>query len=142
MIDTKTGAISLEAENFVIQPSLTREEYLSSPLAGAPVGGGVEPYSSFTAGAVEIAEHSFNLTLNFHGSVLTSLDLTANDERFGTSWADWSKEKELERKRFHDSWLARVLGNDRYPYEYDWGSVRSVYDEKAGFSYVSIKYRT
>lgn len=142
MIDTKTGAISLEAENFVIEPSLTREEYLSSPLAGAPVGSGVEPYGSFTSGTVEIAGHDFNLTLNFHGSDLTGLDLIANDERFGTSWADWSKEKELERKRFHDSWLAKVLGNDRYPYEYDWGSVRSFYNEKAGFSYVSIRYRT
>ena len=141
MIDTKTGAISLDGVDFVIHPALTREEYLSSPLAGARVNAGNEPYGSFTTGALEIMGHSFLLTLNFYDSDLTSVDLFADDERFGTSWADWSKEKELQRKRFHESWLGKVLGNDRYPYDYDWGSVASFYNEKAGFSYITVRYR-
>jgi hypothetical protein len=74
------------------------------------------------------------------GRVMT-VDLVATDDRFGTSWDEWSEEKELQRKRFHDSWLNEVLGNERYPYDYPWGRVASVYDPKAGFSYVSIKYR-
>lgn len=140
MIDIKTGAIFVEVLDFVVAPSLTREEYLSSPLAGAWLNG-VEPYASFTSGTLEIIGQPFNLTLDFHGSDLTSVNLFAIDERFGTSWADWSKEKELQRKRFHESWLNKVLGNDRYPYEYDWGSVESIYDGKSGFSYISIKYK-
>src|ERR1700754_124914 len=141
MIDTKTGAISVDEVDFVIHPALTREEYLSSPLAGARVNGGNEPYGSFSPGALEIMGDSFLLTLNFYGSHLTSVDLFANDKRFGTSWADWSKEKEIQRKRFHESWLGKVLGNDRYPYYYDWGSVESFYDEKGGFSYITVRYR-
>jgi hypothetical protein len=39
MIDTKTGAISVDGVDFVIHPALTREEYLSSPLAGARAEG-------------------------------------------------------------------------------------------------------
>ncbi|HEY6802426.1 MAG TPA: hypothetical protein VI306_02500 [Pyrinomonadaceae bacterium] len=141
MIDIKTGAISVDGVDFVIHPALTREEYLSSPLAGARVNGGNEPYGSFTTGVLEIMGDSFLLTLNFYGSDLTSVDLFADDERFGTSWADWSKEKELERKRFHESWLGKVLGNDHYPYDYDWGSAESFYNEKAGFSYITVRYR-
>jgi hypothetical protein len=140
MIDTKTGAISVDKIDFVIHPALTREEYLQSPLAGARVSGN-EPYASFTPEALKIMGHSFLLTLNFYGSDLTSVDLYATDESFGTSWADWSKEKELQRKRFHESWLGKVLGNDRYPYDYDWGSVESFHNEKAGFSYITVRYR-
>lgn len=140
MIDANTGAISFDAVSFVIHPALTREEYLSTPLAGACVMRN-EPFASFTPGVLELSGHPFNFTLYFHCSDLTSIDLMTTDESFGTSWADWSEDKELQRKRFHDSWLSKVLGNDRYPYDYTWGTVVSVYDQKAGFSYVSIKYR-
>lgn len=141
MIDIKTGAISVDGVDFVIHPALTREEYLSSPLAGARVNGGNEPYGSFTTGVLEIMGDSFLLTLNFYGSDLISVDLFATDKRFGTSWADWSKEKEIQRKRFQELWLGKVLGNDRYPYDYDWGSAESFYNEKAGFSYITVRYR-
>jgi hypothetical protein len=142
MIDTKTGAIYLEAENFVIRPSLTREEFLASPLgkvSGIYVKN--EPHCSFSTGILKIMGDSFYITLFFLGSALFEIDFVTTEAGFGPSWAEWSEEKELQRKRFHDSWLNKVLGNDRYPYDYKWGSVRSFYDQKGGLVGWPFQYR-
>ena len=140
MIDIKTGNVFLEKIDFVIGPTLTRENFLISPLASlSRVAVKNEPHCSFNAKAQKIAGHPFIITLYFKRSTLTNLELFADDDQFGTSWDDWSEEKELERKKFHETWLKSVLGDP--PYHYDWGSVESHYDAKGGSSSISIKYQ-
>jgi hypothetical protein len=58
---------------------------------------------------------------------------------FGSSWSDWSREKEEKRKLLHDAALKRMLGPG--PYELPWGTVWSGYDDKSGFSSVVVTYR-
>lgn len=140
MIDIKTGNVFLETVNFIIRSSLTREEFLSSTLAIASrISVKNEPHCSFTTKAQKIAGHPFIITLYFNGSILTNVELYSDDNKFGTSWDDWSEEKELERKKFHETWLKNVLADA--PYKYNWGRIESFYDAKGGSSSISIKYQ-
>jgi len=77
------------------------------------------------------------VVLWFRGQQLTMVSLMDPDPRFGTSWADYSGEKEMARKASHDAWLARALAPDRNA---SWGSVWSGYDERGGFSDIVVKY--
>jgi len=52
--------------------------------------------------------------------------------------AEWSIEIEHERRGLHDEWLRSALGDP--PYEYGWGSVVSVFDEKGLGSEIIVAY--
>jgi len=51
----------------------------------------------------------------------------------------WSEQVELERKRDHDVWLRRELGEA--PNRYDWGRVVSDYDARSCASNIIVYYR-
>ena len=46
----------------------------------------------------------------------------------------------MARKRFHDSLLQSVLGQDWSHQRFPWGTVDSVYDPKSGFSSIGVTY--
>ena len=139
MLDPDRGILSFEQPAVAIAPSLTRDQFLQSDLAAdATTHVENEPHHSwrlaprFRAGAVE-----FIVVLWFHDQRLVRLTLMDADDRFGTSWAEYSIEKELARKRSHDAWLAASLqSRDEFP----WGRVWSDYDERGGFSSITIHY--
>ncbi len=141
MIERTTGQIQLPSDGIHVGPSLTREQFLASPLASQSrelVRN--EPYCSFAMPTVEFGGHSFICSLWFRGSVLQRVGIGCADPEFGTSWSDWSEERELARKRFHDSLLQSVLGPDWSLQQFPWGSVDSRYDEKGGFSGIGVTY--
>ena len=76
-------------------------------------------------------------TFRFCDDVLFSADFAVSDDRFGGSWSDYSKDKELERKAEHDQLLNEVLGSKR---EFPWGTVWSVFDERSGGSSFGVNY--
>ncbi len=61
------------------------------------------------------------------------------DRRFGASWDDWSEEKELARKAWHDDWLKRT-STITAPRKYVWGRVASSYDERSADSSIEVTY--
>ena len=139
MFDARTGTLTFEQPPTVIAPSLTRDEFLGSSLAdGATTHIENEPYHSWKLnGTLRSAGLDLLVVLWFHGQQLTMVSLMDPDPRFGTSWADYSGEKEMARKESHDAWLARALAPDRNA---SWGSVWSGYDERGGFSDIVVKY--
>ena len=77
-------------------------------------------------------------TFRFCDDVLFSADFAVSDDRFGgSSWSDYSKDKELERKAAHDQLLNEVLGSKR---DFPWGTVWSVFDERSGGSSFGVNY--
>ena len=78
------------------------------------------------------------VALEFCGEALMRVELCNADDQYGKSWNDWSEEKELLRKRSHDEWLKRVLGDGDYVFP--WGRVVSVYDQKGGTSRIIVEY--
>lgn len=75
----------------------------------------------------------------FHGTQLHMIEISAGSPAFGTSWDDWSEEKEVQRKQIHDDLLSEELGPP--PYEFPWGSAVSVLDLKNGTSSIILKLR-
>lgn len=45
-----------------------------------------------------------------------------------SDWSGWSRNVEDERKRFHDEWLRKQLGDP--PYSYPWGAIKSYIDTR------------
>lgn len=68
------------------------------------------------------------------------IHLVANPPTLGQSWAEWSVDRELQRKALHDKLLHQHIGQCDSTRTYTWGVVSSVLDEKAGVSTIVIKY--
>jgi len=105
MFDAITGALTFERPPTVIAPSLTRDQFLGSALAdGAATHIENEPYHSWKLnGNFLSAGLELLVVLYFRRQQLTMLSLMDPDDRFGTSWADSSREKEMARKASHDA---------------------------------------
>lgn len=88
--------------------------------------------------SVSAARDRTFIILQFHDEDLLALSLSHGAARFGTSWADWSEERELALKAFHERGLAHDvhlhLGN------YAWGEISSSYDAKGGSSSLTLRY--
>ncbi len=141
MIEQATGKIQMSLGDIYVSPLFTREQFLASPIAGQCrelVRN--EPFCSFALPAIQFDGHSFAWSLWFRGSVLQRVSIECADAKFGSSWSDWSEEREMARKRFHDSFLQTVLGPDWNQRHFSWGKVLSVYDQKGGFSSIQIIY--
>lgn len=141
MIERTTGQIQLPSDGIHVGPSLTREQFLASPLASQCrelVRN--EPYCSFALPTIDFGGHPLICSLWFRGSVLQRVEICCAAPEFGTSWSDWSEEREMARKRFHDSLLVSVLGPDWSRQRFSWGTVDSDYDLKGGFSSIGVTY--
>lgn len=139
MFDARTGILTFEQPSIVIAPSLTRNQFLGSALGdGATTHIANEPYHSWKLnGSYRSAGLDLLVVLWFREQQLTMLSLMDRDPRFGTSWADHSREKEMARKESHDAWLSRSLPSRR---NFSWGSIWSGYDERDGFSDIVVRY--
>src|SRR4051812_32945152 len=106
MFDASTGTLTFEQPPTVIAPSLTRDEFLGSSLAdGATTHVANEPFHSWKLnGTFRSARLDLLVVVWFRGQKLTMVSLMDPDRRFGTSWADHSREKEMARKASHDAW--------------------------------------
>jgi hypothetical protein len=141
MIEHTTGQIQLPSDGIRVGPSLTREQFLASPLASqSRVLVRNEPHCTFALPTAESNGHSFAWSLSFQGSLLRRVTIECADAEYGSSWSDWSEERQLARKRFHDSLLQSVLGPDWSRKRYSWGTVDSAYDPKGGLSSIGVSY--
>ena len=139
MIDTMTGDIVIESVCLRIGSHFSRRDFHACALAkDSNVIVGNEPYCSFYAGCYQISGLRFSLALRFCGERLEAVNLTFLSEEFGSSWSDWSEEKELKRKRIHDDWLVSATGSAGRVYR--WGEIRSGFDAKSGASSIVIRY--
>ena len=143
MIDPATGELRLPSADVVLGPRLTRESFLASRLAEhARILVVNEPHCRYVVSVPpgEPGEMAWRVSLQFHGPSLVSLDLGASDARFGTSWDDWTEEKQQALRRYHDEWLERTCGLK--PGRYSWGELESgVTDPKGGTSSILVRYR-
>ena len=82
----------------------------------------------------------FTVVLRFEDSGLRSVELMHADPRFGTTWEDWSEEKQKSLRRWHDDWLWTVARVDWRAMAFPWGRIDSGYDSKGGFSHIVVAY--
>jgi hypothetical protein len=138
-LDLHTGCLALPEIDALISPNLSRSQFLDAPaFSGAAITVTNEPWCSYTLPAFTQPETELSITLQFYEQQLLSLGLMHIAARFGRSWADWTDERELARKSFHEHWLTQELGVP--PGDYSWGSISSHYDSIGGFSSITVRY--
>jgi len=141
IINPETGVITLPEIDASIGPSLSRDVFLSTrAFQQASVCIRNEPWCSYDLSPIAQSETNLHLRLQFHDQGLVSISISHAAPRFGTSWADWSEEKELALKAFHESWLNQELHLS--PGAYSWGEIQSCYDSKGGSSFINLSYRS
>ena len=137
MINRSTGEVLIESIPATLGPKFTRRDLFSLPLKSQSQVVN-EPYHSYSIGRHEIAGLDFYVVLYFYGQELEFIDMAHPAAQFGTSWDDWSEEKELKRKEVHDRWLIEQTGYASHVYE--WGEIGSDYDPRSGGSSIIIRY--
>jgi hypothetical protein len=92
----------------------------------------------------------FGVDLVFDGERLDCYSMWLADPRYGTSWDDWSEEKQLAQRDAHGAWLVKSLGpGERKPspqgpelsYTFPWGDVLSTFDARGGSSRIGVRFR-
>lgn len=130
-----TGEFLL-ASGVLLSPHSSRTSFLSSVEgAQAKVLVKNEPWCSFHLSA---GSSPLSVSVYFKGEFLDSIHFSVSGAEYGSSWGDWSEEKEMKRKSANDAWLQKY---ELTPGQtYSWGSVWSGYDPKGGFSSIVVRY--
>lgn len=138
MIDRSSGEIRFRTVR--VDPSLGRTAFLDAlpadriePLVDNP------PHRSYAVSSEDRHGNPFRLSVYYDEERLTMVHLAAVDGRFGQSWDEWSKEKELARKAHHTHWLAEECGMEASE-AFAWGTVSCLFDEKSGASSIIVRY--
>ena len=148
-LNPATGALKLDDYGTALAPALTRKAFLASPLGKAMRDLIVnEPWHSWQLADCRINGRTFLLGVFYEGERLDMIQLFLQDSRYGTSWEDFSPEKEKARHAAHWRWLRSQLGsagarsssgNER---RFAWGSVGAYYDPRNEESSIVVSYGT
>lgn len=145
MIDKETGDIQFPDWEISLSSSLTRERSLKSPLASdAKVSVKNEPYCSWRLVPTNWKDNQWwHITVFFKGETLYQVNLGASKNELGSEWKDWSEETEISKRDYYVDLLGRLLGVSMAKhFDFSWGSIEAIYDEKTGGSHIMIKYGT
>jgi hypothetical protein len=155
MINREDGSIHIESPDFLITRALTREQFVHSTLGTISEDITANPpWPRYWCRPIVIGGEQFASIICFEGERLHSFDFASMRSEFGTSWADASLDGELAPKRFHEDWLEQVFisrpeelvasprgrAQSMMGYEFSWGRVASVYDDRAGGSSIIVRY--
>jgi hypothetical protein len=77
------------------------------------------------------------VSLGFNRGVLETISLADCSSEFGTSWEEWSKEKQSARAASISAWLTR---HGYPPGSYSWGDVWVGYDAKSGSGSARVRF--
>lgn len=102
------------------------------------VGPGSALRSSAVRSMFEVtAEDGVKVSMSYVESGGGHLRFFADHSKFGTSWHDWTEQKERARV----AWLAEFLKSCGAPVgSYPWGRVEAIYDPKGGQGLAIISY--
>jgi hypothetical protein len=142
MINPSTGSITFNEGALNISPTLKKNEFLDSSLFKDAEEVGIKgEYGSWAILVDETNQMKIGVCLRFQKERLTSITLIDSDEAYGESWNDWSEEKELKRKESHDHILYQSFGHKGAEYNFEWGTVTSIFDHKSGSCKIDINYK-
>src|SRR5262245_60926798 len=109
-IDVANGHVRFSSPQLEIAPDWTLDAFMASPLfkqfeslTQNP------PWALYGFRDFEAAHERWAGSICFQAGALQWITLSMLRAEFGTSWADFSKEKELRRQLAHDEWLMPQL---------------------------------
>jgi hypothetical protein len=123
-IDRSSGRIADGEGSVVFDPNVGPRSVALSPNAIR---------SMFEA----TGEDGVKISVSYVESGGGDLSFFADHAQFGTSWDDWTEQKERARV----AWLAEFLKSCGTPVgSYPWGKVEAMYDPKGGEGMATISY--
>jgi hypothetical protein len=135
-MNKKTGEISIDSE-LIIGPKLTETGFLKT-VAGSKATVYIEhgAHKSYKLPSVKINTHSFIPIVFFDNGNLQQLQLHPIPNK--QSWLENEMLIQISMKSCTDWFLAFTgkTGASNFP----WGEMQVVEDNKAGFSFIQIKY--
>lgn len=136
--DTSTGTLQLRGSS--LNPRTSRRDFLSGPLAkGAIISVKNEPWCSWQLDSEPLSDgFQLHLVVYFHGNKLNFISLALGHPQFGTSWDDWSPEKEKARHEAHVRYLKEEWHAP--PGKYSWGTIWAGLDPKQGDAGFMVHY--
>jgi hypothetical protein len=148
MIDRDTGALVLLGGR--VGRESTRSTFLASPLAKRCRTEDIHTgWWRLSLQPAALGGLLFAVDLTFEAERLESYSLALIDARYGTSWEDWSDEKQRALRKAHDAWLVRCLGRGKRRasgrgkelfYAFAWGEAWSSFDPKGGSSAIGVRF--
>jgi len=149
VIDRDTGSLVLPGAR--IERDLTRTSFLASPLGAHARSEDMHTgWMLAYLGAQDLDGLTFAVVLHFEGERLDRYSLSLTDPRYGTSWDDYTEEKQLAQRDAYDAWLVASLGqgtrepSPRGPelrYALPWGDVWSTFDARGGSTSIGVRFR-
>jgi hypothetical protein len=149
VIDPLTGALVLKGGS--IDRDVSPSALLASPLGAhatredLPAG-----WTHVYLGSGDPDGKALGVALHFEGDRLYGYSVSLADPRYGTSWDDYTEEKQIAKRDAHDALLVASLGqgtrepSPRGPelrYALPWGDVWSTFDAKGGSTSIGVRFR-
>lgn len=150
-IDPETGRLTISMPASAIDADLTREGLDVSPLGERCERVLRNPPWETTGFRVRLGEERFAGVICFKEGKMVHFTLMTQRPEFGTSWSDFSQEKEKARQAFHNKWLREQLPGiepehlafDSMPtweWAFGWGRIISGWDPKNGTTEIAVIY--
>ena len=88
---------------------------------------------------IEYKEQLINLSVCCFNNKVTAANVAPQNKEYikKEGWDNWSKKKEMENLKYYNEWLDSEIGKNRY---YSWGQIMAQFDNKSGFSSISVNY--
>lgn len=151
-IDAKTGRVTFESPQLSLSAALTLDAFEASPgFARFEAMNRNPPWALFGFRDFEAARERWAGLLSFREDPIQWITLIAQRPELGTSWADFSTQKERARQALHNEWLAAQLGEPpptrtqiagvtTWEWAFPWGHVHSGWDVKNGTTEIVVSY--
>jgi hypothetical protein len=120
------------ADGFVISAELSESAVQAYGQHSNTTSNG---YVWYSLPVLKDGEFNIGISLCFFHHKLVHISLAALGAEFGSSWDDFTEEKEKARVKKTKQWLIK---NDLKPGTYDWGTIDCGYDAKAASGSASI----
>jgi hypothetical protein len=120
------------ADGFVISAELSESAVQAFGQHSNTTSNG---YTWYSLPVLKDGEFNISISLCFYSGKLIHINLSALGAQFGSSWDDFTEEKEFARVKETNAWLAQ---NNLKTGTYSWGTVYCGYDQKAASGYAAI----
>jgi hypothetical protein len=142
MLDKETGAVKFPSWEILLSSDVTREAFLNSSLAkSASLQVENGEYCSWRLSPTKWDDKWWTTVVYFEGERLYQLILAASETQVNPGWEGWSEELERDMQIYYSTVLEKLTGVLGVKlYEFPWGTVETIYDERSAGSYIIIKY--
>jgi len=150
-LDLMTGTFYFDKPSVTIMPTLTTDDLQPWAEHGIEKVTQNPPWLLLGYRRFMIGSEAFAGLICFKDGAIQNISLMSTRPEFGTSWNDFSHEKEEARQAFHNQWLAEQVDKRKglltldepfktWEWDFNWGKIVSGWDTKNGTTEIVIVY--